>query len=365
MKIYTKVVIDIKTGKVLESDSFDYKGEVALCCGGGDAPKPSKAEKALQREQLSLLQQQQEETELMRPFVLEGLGLVTDPSTGELRHMTEAEKLAGMSESQRRQYDITTMAQERQMKAYAGELPVSPALEQELEKQHRQLTEALSQRLGTGWMETTAGQQAMSTFMQKANLVREEARRGEITGGTSSTLSNLSYMGGAREAKASGAYAFPSRTSGLFGEYSGVLDRMSNERMMQYQAETQQQAGMMSGYGQLIGSGMQAGATVYGLSQLAPLAVASSKILKENIETIDSPIEKIVAIRGVGFDWKKNGEHDVGVIAEEVEKVIPEAVVKVDGVNHVYYHKIIPLLVEVVKEQQGQINALKGGCCHA
>ena len=158
------------------------------------------------------------------------------------------------------------------MRAYAGELPVSPALEQELNNQYKQLSEALSQRLGPGWMETTAGQQAMSTFMQKANLVREEARRGEITGGTSSTLSNLTYMGGSREAKASGAYAFPSRTSGLFGGYGQAMQPYQTQRQMQLQASmanAQSQSGLLGGLGQLAGAGIQAYGTYKGLGLLA------------------------------------------------------------------------------------------------
>ena len=85
----------------------------------------------------------------------------------------------------------------------------------------------------------------------------------------------------------------------------------------------------------------------------------SSEVLKENIEPIEDPIEKLEAIRGVDFDWKNGDGHDVGVIAEEIEKVIPEAVTEVNGIKHVYYHKIIPLLVESIKAQQVEIDALK------
>jgi uncharacterized membrane protein len=67
-----------------------------------------------------------------------------------------------------------------------------------------------------------------------------------------------------------------------------------------------------------------------------------------------------MAIRGVEFDWKSGEGHDVGVIAEELAEVVPEAVTQVNGINSVYYYKIIPLLVEAIKEQQEQINFLKG-----
>ena len=52
--------------------------------------------------------------------------------------------------------------------------------------------------------------------------------------------------------------------------------------------------------------------------------------------------------------------HDVGLIAQEVEKVLPEAVVvKRDGYLSLQYHKIIPLLVNSIKDQQIQIEELK------
>jgi len=98
----------------------------------------------------------------------------------------------------------------------------------------------------------------------------------------------------------------------------------------------------------------------------AAALMGSSVILKENIKTMESSVEKVKAISGVEFDWKEEAKkfgtgHDIGVIAEELEKVVPEAVAKVDGVNQVYYYKIIPVLVEAIKEQQLQIEALKGG----
>lgn len=72
-----------------------------------------------------------------------------------------------------------------------------------------------------------------------------------------------------------------------------------------------------------------------------------------------SPIKKIEAIRGVEFDWRNGDGHDVGVIAEELEKVIPEAVTEINGIKAVYYYKILPLLIEVVKAQQAQIKKLQ------
>lgn len=89
--------------------------------------------------------------------------------------------------------------------------------------------------------------------------------------------------------------------------------------------------------------------------------IFSSRKLKDNITPLENVLEKLNLIRGVSFDWKNGDGHDVGVIAEELQDAIPEAVIEIDGINRVYYHKIIPLLVEAIKEQQKQIDELKGG----
>jgi hypothetical protein len=92
----------------------------------------------------------------------------------------------------------------------------------------------------------------------------------------------------------------------------------------------------------------------------------SDKRWKNNIVNIDSPLEKISQINGVEFDWIEdepfhgNKGHDVGVIAQEVELVIPEAVqTRESGMKAVQYDKIIPLLIEAIKELQKQIKELK------
>jgi hypothetical protein len=92
----------------------------------------------------------------------------------------------------------------------------------------------------------------------------------------------------------------------------------------------------------------------------------SDKRWKNNIVKIDSPLEKISQISGVEFDWIEdeplhgNKGHDIGVIAQEIELVIPEAVqTRESGMKAVQYDKIIPLLIESIKEQQKQIDELK------
>ena len=90
--------------------------------------------------------------------------------------------------------------------------------------------------------------------------------------------------------------------------------------------------------------------------------------LKDDITPIESAIDKVKGINGVEFKWKedaelallKPGERSVGVIAQDVEKVLPTAV-KSNSRDQlcVEYNQLIPLLVEAVKDQQTQIEDLK------
>ena len=74
-------------------------------------------------------------------------------------------------------------------------------------------------------------------------------------------------------------------------------------------------------------------------------------------------------ISGVEFDWKKLTEkekafkgHDVGVVAQEIEEVLPEVVQTRDnGYKAVKYEKLVPLLIEAIKEQQATNRGIKNG----
>lgn len=80
--------------------------------------------------------------------------------------------------------------------------------------------------------------------------------------------------------------------------------------------------------------------------------------LKTNIKPIEDPISKVLEINGVSFDWKQTGKASIGVIAQEVEKVLPELVSNQDT-KTVNYNGLIGLLIEAVKNQQAQIDELK------
>jgi hypothetical protein len=94
---------------------------------------------------------------------------------------------------------------------------------------------------------------------------------------------------------------------------------------------------------------------------------------KENIVPVDSALEKVLNIQGVSFNWKREefrdkhfpeGRH-YGVIAQEIEKVLPEVVnTSSQGDKAVAYTEIIPVLIEAIKEQQKEIDELKKQLSH-
>jgi hypothetical protein len=100
---------------------------------------------------------------------------------------------------------------------------------------------------------------------------------------------------------------------------------------------------------------------------------SSDKRWKENIKPIENALDKVLKIGGYEFDWKElteeekktqhgNEGHDIGVIAQEVEKVLPEVVTtRENGFKGVKYDKMVALLIESIKELKSEIEELKRG----
>jgi hypothetical protein len=81
---------------------------------------------------------------------------------------------------------------------------------------------------------------------------------------------------------------------------------------------------------------------------------------KTDIETIQNAIETVGELRGVTFKWKDNGHKSMGLIAQEVEAVVPEVVVTNElGDKSVTYGSLIGLLVEAVKDLNDQVAEIK------
>ena len=100
------------------------------------------------------------------------------------------------------------------------------------------------------------------------------------------------------------------------------------------------------------------------------IAGSSDRRFKTNVRSITSPLEKVKSLRGVYFNWDQKSfpnkdfsdKTELGFIAQEVEKVLPEVVSKdktPEEYRSVKYDKVVALLVEAIKEQQKQIDSLK------
>ena len=93
----------------------------------------------------------------------------------------------------------------------------------------------------------------------------------------------------------------------------------------------------------------------------------SDERLKDNVKTIDNALDTVLKLRGVEYDWNsgsRKGKHDMGVIAQELEEVLPFLIkehdtpyIGEDGVMYktVDYQKIIGLLIEAIKELNDKI----------
>ena len=102
---------------------------------------------------------------------------------------------------------------------------------------------------------------------------------------------------------------------------------------------------------------------VYSYGNLyAPAFLYSSDVsLKKDISTLSDSLTKVQALRGVSFTWKDTNKKSIGLIAQEVEKVLPELVATNPntGLKAVEYGNLVGLLIEAVKEQQKEIESLK------
>jgi hypothetical protein len=80
--------------------------------------------------------------------------------------------------------------------------------------------------------------------------------------------------------------------------------------------------------------------------------------LKENVQVVQNPIDIVSQLRGVTFDWKNNSKSSIGVIAQELQKVLPQ-LVNEGEVKSVNYNGLIGVLIEAVKELSAEVQELK------
>ena len=105
-------------------------------------------------------------------------------------------------------------------------------------------------------------------------------------------------------------------------------------------------------------STFKTGVNITGVCTATDFNSTSDTSVKKNIQVIEDPLASIVRIEGVTFTWKDTGKNSAGVIAQNLEKVLPNLVSNGD-LKSVNYNGLIGYLIEAVKSQQAQIDELK------
>jgi len=148
-------------------------------------------------------------------------------------------------------------------------------------------------------------------------------------------------------------------------------DNYMNFRVMRNSNTTTNNDGMFIGYGnsnsgitRLYGGGSTTNNVTINsagdITASGQITASSDVKLKENITTIENALHKVSKLRGVEFDRIDIKTHQIGLIAQEVEEIIPEVVQENEnGYKTVAYGNVVALLIEAIKDQQNQINALQ------
>ena len=85
----------------------------------------------------------------------------------------------------------------------------------------------------------------------------------------------------------------------------------------------------------------------------------SDERIKKNIKPIERAMDKVKSMHGVTYELKAGGTQEIGLIAQEIEKIAPEVVDAASDLLGIDYSRITPILIEAVKDQQKQIDDLK------
>ena len=103
--------------------------------------------------------------------------------------------------------------------------------------------------------------------------------------------------------------------------------------------------------------------TVSGTVSATEVTATSDERLKSDIETIDNALDKVMNMRGVTYTMQD--QKGTGVVAQEIEKILPEVVIDGEEYKSVAYGNMVGVLIEAIKDLKKEINEHKQGCkCH-
>jgi len=172
-----------------------------------------------------------------------------------------------------------------------------------------------------------------------SNLGASSEGRRQFDIGTALSIAGRQPVARMTPTQQGGIYS-PPTTSNLLNYTTG-----RNQNVMQgYQASLPTVLAGPSGFS-------QASEGMAGMGSLAMgLAMLSSITLKKNIEPINNALDKVLKLQGVHFDWIDTNKEDSGLIAEEVEKIIPEAVTEIDNIKAIKPYTLLAYAFEAIKE---------------
>lgn len=185
-----------------------------------------------------------------------------------------------------------------------------------------------------------------------------------IVGGTTGTLSVARGGTGATDAgTARSNLSVPSTTgSGASGTWNISISGNAATATNATNATNATTASNANALGGVAASGyaLLSGATFTGNVNAPAYFYTSDERVKNNIETITDALAKVNAMRGVSFDWANGMGSAVGVIAQEVQKVVPQVVSnQQDGLMNVAYGNLVGVLIEAIKELSAKVDALE------
>ena len=137
------------------------------------------------------------------------------------------------------------------------------------------------------------------------------------------------------------------------GQFAEILARMmATERGQEFDQDKfrrEHPSGGQNFFNQLWGK------TSFNVDPGSFVSAMSDRRLKKKIKRLDSALKKVLSLNGVSFKWKATNQDSAGVIAQDVQKVMPEAVNENNGFLMVNYGMLIPLLIEAVKELHAEV----------
>ncbi len=196
--------------------------------------------------------------------------------------------------------------------------------------------------------------------------IKANAEYKAVEGYASNTVGTTTYGGYfVADGNGLGVFAHSSGTSGW--GVQGWTSGSEGYGVYGYDSNSDGGVGVYGHAGGYYGLGVAADGHAWDFMAMGPgddYGSFSSIRWKKNIQPIDNPLDKVLQLRGVYFDWDEGhgGEHDVGMIAEEVGQVLPEIVqYEEDGIYTIGmdYSKMAPLLVEAIKALKIENDELK------